>query len=140
MSDEQYRVSWLEIPNEDEIDPGMKKLFTKAEEVLGFVPNVFVGYTIRPTHFRHWFDHFRTIMEKESELSRTEREMIGLAVSSENQCLYCLMSHGADLRLLLEDAVKGDLIMLDWRRAGLDARTVAMLDYCGQDYGFPRRL
>lgn len=129
MSEPAERTSWLELPAPEDVDPGMQKLFAKAIEVVGFVPNVFVGYTIRPTHFRPWFDHFRAVTEKESELTRAEREMIGLAVSSENQCLYCLVSHGAELRILLGDAVKGDRITIDWRRAGLDERTTAMLDY-----------
>ncbi|MCA9987743.1 MAG: peroxidase-related enzyme [Anaerolineales bacterium] len=129
MSEPAERTSWLELPAPEDVDPGMQKLFAKAMEVVGFVPNVFVGYTIRPTHFRPWFDHFRAVTEKESELTRAEREMIGLAVSSENQCLYCLVSHGAELRILLGDAVQGDRITIDWRRAGLDERTTAMLDY-----------
>ena len=123
------RVSWLELPAEEEIDPGMAKLFAKAREFLGFVPNVFVGYTIRPTHFRPWFDHFRELMQGESELTQAEREMICLAVSAENHCLYCLVAHGAELRQLLGDPVLGDRITLDYRRAGLDERTTAMLDY-----------
>ena len=126
---EGERVSWLNLPAGEDIDPSMAKLFAKAEEVLGFVPNVYVGYTIRPTHFRHWFDHYRVLMEGESELTRAEREMICLVVSSENQCLYCLVAHGADLRQMLNDPILGDRITLDYRRAGLDERTLAMLDY-----------
>jgi len=122
-------LSWLDVPQGEDIDPALQKLFARAAEVLGFVPNVFRGYTIRPTHFRPWFDHFRALMEGESELSRAEREMICLAVSSENHCLYCLVAHGAELRGLLGDPVLGDQITLDWRRAGLDARTEAMLAY-----------
>ncbi|MEM7802961.1 MAG: peroxidase-related enzyme [Chloroflexota bacterium] len=125
----QGTTSWLALPAEEMIDPGMQKLFGKAKEVLGFVPNVFVGYTIRPTHFTHWFNHFRELMQGESELTLAEREMISVVVSNENGCLYCLISHGAELRQHLEDPVLGDRITLDYRRAGLDARTTAMLDY-----------
>ena len=122
-------VSWLAMPTGDDLDPSMAKLFSKAEEVLGFVPNVFAGYAIRPTHFRPWFDHFRAIMQGESELTKAEREMICMAVSSENNCLYCLVAHGAELRQLLDDPILGDRIAFDYRRAGLDERTTAMLDY-----------
>lgn len=122
-------LSWFTIPHEKEIDPGFQKLFAKAREQLGFLPNVFIGYMVRPTHFSHWFNHFREITMGESELTRAEREMIGVVVSSENGCLYCLVSHSADLRLALEDPILGDRIMLDYRRAGLNARTLAMLDY-----------
>ncbi len=123
------RVSWLAIPAEDTLDDDLRKLFAKAREKLGFVPNVFVVYMVRPEHFRPWFAHFRALMQGQSELSLAEREMISVVVSSENQCLYCLVSHGADLRQALQDEVLGDRITLDYRRAGLDERTVAMLDY-----------
>jgi uncharacterized peroxidase-related enzyme len=68
-------------------------------------------------------------MQGESELSIAQREMIAVVVSAENHCLYCLVSHGADLRMALEDPVLGDRIAFDYRRAGLDKRTMAMLDY-----------
>ncbi len=123
------RFTWLEMPGEAVEDERMRKLFAKAKETLGFVPNVFLGYTIRPTHFGHWFSHFRELMEGPSELSRAEREMIGVVVSAHNHCLYCLVSHGAELRRLLADPILGDRITLDYRRAGLDARTTLMLDF-----------
>jgi uncharacterized peroxidase-related enzyme len=123
------RVSWLVTPDEDSLDDDLQKLFTKAREKVGFVPNVFIAYMVRPEHFRHWFSHFREIMQGPSELSPLEREMIGVVVSSENQCLYCLVSHGAELRQLLGDEVVGDRITLDYRRAGLGQRTTAMLDF-----------
>ncbi len=129
VNDENERISWLAFPAEDALDDDLKKLFGKAREKLGFVPNVFVAYVARPEHFRRWFAHFREIMTGESELTLAEREMISVVVSAENRCIYCLASHGAELRQLLEDAVLGDRILFDYRRAGLNARTVAMLDY-----------
>lgn len=123
------RVSWLVYTPEEELDPDLAKLFGKARANLGFLPNVFVTYMTRPTHFRHWFNHFRELMNGESELTQAEREMISVVVSAQNGCLYCLVSHGAELRRLLDDAVLGDRIVFDYRRAGLDARTLAMLDY-----------
>ncbi len=123
------QVSWLTLPAEEILDPDLQKLFAKARQKIGFVPNVFVGYAIRQTHFRHWFSHFRELIQGDSELSRAEREMISVVVSAENHCLYCLVSHGADLRMALEDPVLGDRITFDYKRAGLDERTVAMLDY-----------
>lgn len=123
------QISWLTIPDEENLDPDLQKLFAKAKANLGFVPNVFWGFMIRPSHFRLWFNHFRELMQGESELSPAEREMISVVVSAENRCLYCLVSHGADLRVALGDGVLGDRITLDYRRAGLDERTTAMLDY-----------
>lgn len=122
-------ASWLVYPPEAELDPDLQKLFAKARQNLGFVPNVFVAYMTRPTHFRPWFNHFRELMTGDSELSLAEREMISVVVSAENHCLYCLVSHGAELRKLLADEVLGDRIVFDYRRAGLDARKTAMLDF-----------
>ena len=123
------RISWLVYPPEEELDPDLRKLFAKARENLGFVPNVFVTYMTRPTHFRHWFNHFRELMTGDSDLTQAEREMISVVVSAQNGCLYCLVSHGAELRRLLNDEVLGDRIVFDYRRAGLNARTTAMLDF-----------
>lgn len=123
------RFSWLAVTAEEDLDPDLQKLWARARAKLGFVPNVFLAYMTRPGHFRHWFNHFRELMQGESDLTPAEREMICLAVSSENGCLYCLISHGAELRVLLKDEILADRITLDYRRAGLDARTEAMLDY-----------
>lgn len=129
MSQSSDNPSWLKLPAREDVDPSMQKLFGKAHEVLGFVPNVFVGYSIRPKHFSAWFNHFRELMQGESELTVAEREMICLAVSAENGCLYCLVAHSAELRKLLGDAALVDYIGIDYKRAGLDERTTAMLDY-----------
>lgn len=129
LTSENEGIVWLAIPDEESLDKDFRKLFARARENVGFVPNVFVGYMVRPTHFRHWFNHFRELMEGESELTPAEREMISVVVSAENHCLYCLVSHGAELRHRLEDPILGDRITLDYRRAGLDERTTAMLDY-----------
>lgn len=126
---EQERICWFALPNEEDLDPDLKKLFAKAREKIGFVPNVFVAYTARPSHFRAWFTHFRELIQGPSDLTPAQREMISVVVSAENHCLYCLVSHGADLRVALQDPILGDRITLDYRRAGLDPKTVAMLDY-----------
>lgn len=126
---EQERVCWFAIPAEANLDDDLRKLFAKAREKIGFVPNVFVAYTLRPTHFRPWFSHFRELMQGDSDLTLAQREMISVVVSSENHCLYCLVSHGADLRTALADPILGDRITLDYRRAGLDEKTRVMLDY-----------
>lgn len=126
---ESEGVTWLAYQPEEALDSNLQKLFTKARENLGFVPNVFVTYMVRPTHFSHWFNHFKEVMNGDSQLTRAEREMICLVVSAENRCLYCLVSHGAELRLLLKDSMTADRVAFDYRRAGLDERIVAMLDY-----------
>lgn len=129
QTEREERISWLPVPDEASLDEDLKKLFAKAKQNLGFLPNVFAAYAFRPERFRRWFNHFREIMQGESQLTPAEREMISVAVSAENHCLYCLVAHGADLRQALGDPIQGDRITFDYRRAGLDERTVAMLDY-----------
>ena len=101
----------------------------KAWANVGFLPNVFAAYTIRPDHFLRWIKLFNAIMRGESALTPAEREMIGIVVSAENRCLYCLVSHSAELRQLTGDPVLAEQIAFDYRRAPLEPRTRAMLDY-----------
>src|SRR5919205_4333395 len=127
MSEE--RISWFPVLSDDELDEPERKLFAKAAEVVGFVPNVFRSYAWRPERFRAWFGHFKNVMEGTDGLTAREREMISVAVSMANGCLYCLVAHGAALRQELGDPVLADRITLDYRRAGLDERLTAILDF-----------
>lgn len=122
-------ISWLTLPDPSTLDVDTLALLDKACANVGFLPNVFAAYTIRPDHLLRWIKFFNAIMRAESGLTAAEREMIGVVVSAENRCLYCLVSHGAELRQLLDDAVLADQLSYDYRRAPLDARTRAMLDY-----------
>ena len=121
--------SWFPIANQDQLAPEVRALFEKAQERLGFVPNVFRTWAWRPERLLKWRAHYDDLMRGTDTLSATEREMIAVAVSMANGCLYCLTSHGAALRVRLGDPVLGDRITIDYRRAGLDARQNAMLDY-----------
>jgi uncharacterized peroxidase-related enzyme len=121
--------AWLTIPPEETLDEETRTLLGKARRNVGFLPNVFAGYTLRPEKLRRWIRHFNEIMRGESDLSPAEREMIGVVVSVENHCLYCVVSHGAELRKLLADPILAEQLAVDYRRATLDHRTRAMLDY-----------
>jgi uncharacterized peroxidase-related enzyme len=121
--------SWFGVPDPSELPEDLQKLFAKAQERIGFVPNVFRAYSFRPERLRTWFAHFRSLHEPTEHLDAAEREMIAVAVSMANGCLYCLVAHGAALREALGDPVLADRITLDHRRAGLDERRTAILDY-----------
>ncbi|MDQ3508041.1 MAG: peroxidase-related enzyme [Actinomycetota bacterium] len=121
-------ISWFPVPDESELPESLQGLFAKARENLGFVPNVFRAYSFRPERLSAWFSHFKMLHEPTDNLSVAEREMIAVAVSMENGCLYCLVAHGAALREALGDPVLADRITLDYRRAGLDERRTAILD------------
>jgi uncharacterized peroxidase-related enzyme len=127
VSDE--RISWFPVPDEDDLPDDLRSLWAKARERIGFVPNVFRGYAYRPDRFRAWFSHYRQLHEPTEGLTAADREMIAVAVSMANGCLYCLVAHGAALREALADPVQADRITLDYRRAGLDDRHTAILDY-----------
>jgi uncharacterized peroxidase-related enzyme len=122
-------MSWFPVPADDELDEPERKLFAKATEVIGFVPNVFRAYVWRPERFRAWFGHFKSVMEPTPGLGARERELISVAVSFANGCLYCLVAHGAALRELSEDSVQADRATFDYRRAELSPRDRAMVDY-----------
>jgi uncharacterized peroxidase-related enzyme len=121
--------SWFPVPDPGELPEDLQKLFAKAEERIGFVPNVFRANSFRPERLRAWFAHYKLLHEPTEHLSAAEREMIAVAVSMANGCLYCLVAHGAALRQELGDPVLADRITLDHRRAGLDERRTAILDY-----------
>jgi uncharacterized peroxidase-related enzyme len=127
VSDEP--ISLFPVPDESDLPPDLQGLFRKAREKTGSVPNVFRVYAFRPERLRTWFDHFKSLHEPTENLPAAEREMIAVAVSMANGCLYCLVAHGAALRQQLGDPVLADRITLDYGRAGLDERRRAILDY-----------
>jgi uncharacterized peroxidase-related enzyme len=122
-------ISWFPVPEESELPEDLRGLFAKAREKIGFVPNVFRAYAFRPERLGAWFAHYRQLHEPTENLDAAEREMIAVAVSMSNGCLYCLVAHGAALREILGDPILADRITLDHRRAGLDERRAAILDY-----------
>ena len=132
--------SWFPVPDDDELPPGLRGLFAKARERLGFVPNVFRVYAFRPERLSAWFSHFRQLHEPTEHLSAADREMIAVVVSSANGCLYCLVAHGAALREELGDPVLGERISYDWRRADLDERRRAICAYAEKLTLHPREV
>jgi uncharacterized peroxidase-related enzyme len=132
--------SWFPIPDEGELPSDLQRLFAKARERLGFVPNVFRVYSFRPERLSAWFAHFRQLHEPTAGLSAADREMIAVVVSSANGCLYCLVAHGAALREELADPVLGERVSYDWRRAGLDRRRAAICAYAEKLTLRPREL
>ncbi|TAM88137.1 alkylhydroperoxidase [bacterium] len=101
----------------------------KNSAKLGFVPNVFLAYAKRPEHFRAFMHYHDVLMRGESGLSRAEREMIVVAVSGENDCLYCVVAHGAALRILSKRPLLADQVATNWQTADLSAREREMLSF-----------
>lgn len=111
------------------LTPELQAYFDKCREKLGFVPNVLAAYAFDAAKLRAFIDMVDDLMLADSGLSKLEREMIAVAVSSVNHCHYCLAAHGAAVRQRAKDPVMGELIVHNYRAADLPERQRAMLDF-----------
>ena len=100
-----------------------------VQEKSGFVPNVFLKLARRPAEFRAFFAYYDALMFKDSVLSKAEREMIVVATSALNNCLYCVVAHGAILRIYQKDPLIADQLATNYRKSSITARQRAMLDF-----------
>lgn len=127
--EEHARISYLPVPGRDEVPEGVARLWDKAQEAFGFVPNVFRAQAVNGDQFLAWWGYFNLLVNKEGHLSNAERELLAVVVSSLNRCDYCAVSHSAALRTYSEDARMADLVAVNWRQAGLPPREAAMAAY-----------
>jgi uncharacterized peroxidase-related enzyme len=111
------------------LSPAMQAYFAKCQEKLGFVPNVLSAYAFDNAKLEAFVGMYNDLMLAPSGLSKLEREMIAVAVSSVNRCYYCLVAHGAAVRGLGQDPVLGELMAMNYRAAKLSRRERAMLDF-----------
>ena len=122
-------ISALGVPDPAGLDDDFQVIWKKCVEKLGFVPNVFSTYSLRPKRLRNFMAMYNEIMLSDSGLSKLEREMVAVVVSSANRCYYCLVAHGAAVRALSGDPELGEMMALNYRVARLDPRQRAMLDF-----------
>jgi uncharacterized peroxidase-related enzyme len=111
------------------LSSGMQAYFAKCIEKLGFVPNVLSAYAFDNAKLEAFVAMYNDLMLAPSGLSKLEREMIAVAVSSQNRCYYCLVAHGAAVRTMSEDPALGELMVMNYRAARLSKRQRAMLDF-----------
>ena len=108
----------------------VRERIVAVQEKAGFVPNVFLMLAHRPDEFRAFFAYHDALMERESDsLTKAEKEMIVVAVSADHGCLYCVVAHGAILRILAKDPLIADQIAVNYRTAPISERQRAMLDF-----------
>lgn len=119
----------LDLPQVDPLPPETAKYFAICEEKLGLVPNVLRAYAFDIDKLNAFAALYNDLMLAESGLSKLEREMIAVVVSSINRCWYCQVAHGAAVRELSGDPALGEAMVMNYRAAPLDARTRAMLDF-----------
>jgi len=122
-------ISKLGVPDPATLDNDLQAIWQKCVDKLGFVPNVFSAYSLKPQRLRNFMSMYNEIMLSDSGLSKLEREMVAVVVSSANRCYYCLVAHGAAVRALSGDPELGEMMALNYRVAKLDPRQRAMLDY-----------
>jgi uncharacterized peroxidase-related enzyme len=129
--DDDSTITALQLPP-SKLSPAMEAYFAKCEEKLGFVPNVLKAYAFDDAKLAAFAAMYNDLMLAPSGLSKLEREMIAVAVSSHNKCYYCLVAHGAAVRQLSGDPALGELMAMNYRAARLSKRERAMLDFAAK--------
>lgn len=119
----------LNLPMVDPLPPETQKYFDICMEKLGMVPNVLKANAFDIAKLNAFTAMYNDLMLADSGLSKLEREMIAVVVSSVNKCFYCLVAHGAAVRQLSGDPMLGEMLVMNWRVAALDARQTAMLTF-----------
>lgn len=122
-------ISRYPIPDLATLPDDIRSQIETVAEKTGFVPNVFAALAHRPDEFRAFFTYYEAVMNRDSALSKAEREMIVVATSAINQCLYCVISHGALLRIFSKEPLIADQIAVNYRKAGITERQKAMLKF-----------
>jgi uncharacterized peroxidase-related enzyme len=129
MSKNQQKVTALDLPPSKELGPETTAYFNKCQEKLGMIPNVLLAYAFDEAKLQAFSSFYNDLMLGDSGLSKLEREMIAVAVSSVNHCYYCLAAHGAAVRQLSGNPALGEQMVMNYRAADLDDRQRAMLDF-----------
>jgi uncharacterized peroxidase-related enzyme len=122
-------ISRFPPPELAELPQDIRERIAAVQEKSGFVPNVFLALARRPDEFRAFFAYHDALMEKPGGLSKAEREMIVVATSGLNQCQYCVVAHGAILRIRAKNPFVADQVAINHRKADLEPRQKAMLDF-----------
>ena len=130
MSDKP--ISRFPVPELNELPEDIRDRILAVQEKSGFVPNVFLALAHRPDEFRAFFAYHDALMEKESGLSKGEREMIVVTTSGLNQCIYCVVAHGAILRIREKNSLLADQLATNYRKADITPRQNVMLDFAAK--------
>ncbi len=122
-------ISRYPVPKLEELPEDIRTRILDVQEKSGFVPNVFLALAHRPAEWRAFFAFHDALMEKESGLTKAEREMIVVATSNANGCQYCVVAHGAILRIRAKNPLVADQVAINHRKADITPRQRAMLDF-----------
>ena len=122
-------ISRFKVPELKDIPSDIREKILAVQTKIGFVPNVFLAMAARPDECRAFFMQHDTLMHKESGLTKGEREMIVVTTSGLNQCLYCVVAHGAVLRIREKNALIADQLATNYHKADITPRQTVMLDF-----------
>ncbi len=122
-------ISRYPVPNLEDLPDDIRTRMLEVQEKAGFIPNVFLTLAHRPDEFRAFFAYHDAVMLRESGLTKAEKEMIVVATSGANDCLYCIIAHGAILRVYAKDARVADQVAVNYRKADITDRQKAMLKF-----------
>jgi uncharacterized peroxidase-related enzyme len=122
-------ISRFPVSELSQLPEDLRARIEPLAERTGFVPNVFLGMSHRPDELRAFMDYHDALMERDSGLTKAEREMVVVATSAANDCLYCVVAHGAILRIRAKDSEIADRITANWRTAPITARQRTMLGF-----------
>lgn len=134
------RVTALDLPMVDPLPDDTRKYFDLCDEKLGMVPNVLKAYAFSIEKLNAFTALYNELMLAESGLTKLEREMIAVVVSSVNHCWYCLVAHGAAVRELSGDPALGEAMAMNWRAAALSERHRAMLAFAEKLTETPNKM
>ena len=123
-------ISRFPVPEIADLPEDLRERILQVQEKSGFVPNVFLGLAHRPDQLRLFMDYHDVLMDADEPLTKAEREMIVVATSAEWKCLYCVVAHGAILRIRAKDPLISDYLATNYRQAAITDKQRAMLDYC----------
>lgn len=124
-----YPISRFPVPEVKDLPSDIAERILAVQEKSGFVPNVFLVLAHRPDEFRAFFAYHDALMDKPGSITKAEREMIVVATSTVNQCQYCVVAHGAILRIRAKNPLIADQVAINYRKADITPRQSAMLDF-----------
>ena len=122
-------ISRFKVPELHELPEDIRQRILAVQEKAGFIPNIFLALAHRPDEFRSFFSYHDALMEKSEGLTKAEREMIVVATSGFNQCIYCVVAHGAILRIREKNPLIADQVATNYRKADITAKQSMMLDF-----------
>ena len=122
-------ISRYPIPDLEDMPEDLRAAIVTVDEKAGFIPNIFLALAHRPDEFRAFFAYHDALMEREGGLTKADREMIVVATSGDNGCQYCVVAHGAILRIRAKDSLVADQVAVNHHKADITDRQKAMLDF-----------